>query len=129
MGKEKKIDNSKYLKCNHIWIVSMDSILSKQCIKCGLTDRVFRQDNVFSEQVDKEMRNFILDHTSTLIKGKKLDCICDFEMASLVYNKILIIHKEIDDEKLLKYMSIAINNMKEKELEKTQKKIKKIIKK
>ena len=44
-------------------------------------------------------------------KGKSTDIICDLELATAIYNKILEYYPNIDDDTAIKYLGIALDNI------------------
>ena len=114
-----------FTNCNHIWLIKKGERDSKKCLKCGLTDEVFYDETL---EECKLMQKFILEHTRTLIKGKKIEYDYEYSFVRTIYNIIKDKRPDIDDEKMKKYIEISldkINNkkMKEKKYEKCIKRI------
>ena len=54
-------------------------------------------------------------------KGKSTDIICDLELATAIYNKILEYYPNIDDDTAIKYLGIALDNIRNIEVSEERK--------
>ena len=89
--------------CNHIWFIKKGERDSKHCIKCGLTDEVFYDESI---ENSKLMKKYILNHTGTLIKGKKIEVDFDYDIIKIIYESIRKKKSDIDDDTIKKYIKI-----------------------
>lgn len=117
--------NKEFSECNHIWLIKKGDRDSKHCIKCNLTDDSFYQEENLDNKIMKE---YILNHSSTLLKGIRLDIECDYEEVKAIYNIIKYKKPDLDEETMKKYIEISIckiNSKKERE-EQYNKRIKRL---
>ena len=111
MNSDKETRN-KYSKCNHIWIVNNNVFNIKKCLKCSLTDEVFRKNDLSKEELI--MKKYISDIPNSLIKGTTVGISCDYYLAYAIYERILRNNPKIDDELIRKYIEISLKNISKK---------------
>lgn len=112
----------RYSSCNHIWIIASHDYDSAEgrsyyyhgCIKCGLDRTVFRlMENCNDLQLltpeQRVMYDFMYGHC---LGGKMLNTSCDLELAKSIYAKIKEAHPDIDDETAIKYLKVALADIK-----------------
>ena len=120
-----------YETCDHIWVVtsrSYDSYEGRKylyhgCVKCGLDQRVLEiaeeSGTKFFSDDDKMMYDFLKNHNCN--NGKCTDIICDLELATAIYKKILEYYPNIDDNTAIKYLGIALDNVRNIEVSEERK--------
>lgn len=127
----KKLKVNSYSLCNHIWVIIDNNKNNKYsnnhcgCIKCGLDKRVFYLMQLYHDldylTVDQKiMYEFMRKHF--VDSGTKTGIFCDFDLAKAVYAKIMEAHPDIDDETAIKYLNVAINDIKNIEVSDERKK-------
>lgn len=121
-----------YETCDHIWVVtsrSYDSYEGRKylyhgCVKCGLDQRVLEiaeeSGTKFFSDDDKLMYDVF--KSQNYKKGKSTDIICDLELATAIYNKILEYYPDIDDKTAVKYLEIALEDIRNIEVSEKRKK-------
>ncbi len=140
-SKEKKlytqIKTETYTSCNHIWVITDSnydycegrSYKQYGCIKCGLNQGLLERSSRLPFFSPKDI--FTKDEIIMLncmnqkegINVKYTDICCKLDVAKNLYLKIKNAFPNIDDETILKYFEIEINNSKEgKEQVKVKKK-------
>lgn len=113
-----------YSSCNHIWVNTLheyDSCEGRSynyygCIKCGLDRRVLHLMENYHDQdwLTKEQRimyNFLTNNQSDF--GIKTNLLCDLDLAKAIYSKIKQAHPNIDDETIVKYLKVALHNIRD----------------
>lgn len=113
-----------YSSCNHIWVNTLheyDSCEGRSynyygCIKCGLDRRVLHLMENYHDQdwLTKEQRimyNFLTNNQSNF--GIKTNLLCDLDLAKAIYVKIKEAHPNIDDETIVKYLKVALHNIRD----------------
>lgn len=107
-----------YEKCEHILVytkISKDHRGRTQkacgCIKCGLDDRVLRNnpDELLYEQ--QVMFDYFKDKSPLGVKGKESGYACSLPLATALYRKINEAYPDINDKTALKYFEIALDNI------------------
>lgn len=122
LTKQRKMENyleyKKYDDCNHLLITYYNDweVGYYGCIKCGL-----HHDVLFSN--DKTMYTYLNngDNLKKFWSSKRLNIVCDLELANAIYKKIIESHPDIDDETLIKYFNNAVNHIKNKEVSEERK--------
>lgn len=114
-----------YSACNHVWVNTLHEYDRYEgrsynycgCIKCGLDKRVFRLvesyqglDGLTLDQV--VMYQFMKDGHAY---GKGIDThiMCDLDLARAIYSKIKEVYPDIDDAKAIKYLKVALHNIRD----------------
>lgn len=113
-----------YSSCNHIWVNTLHEYDSWEgrsynycgCIKCGLDRRVLHLMENYHDQdwLTKEQRimyNFLTNNQSDF--GIKTNLLCDLDLAKAIYSKIKEAHPNIDDETIVKYLKVALHNIRD----------------
>ena len=113
-----------YSSCNHIWVNTLHEYDSWEgrsydycgCVKCGLDRRVLQLMENYHDQdwLTKEQRimyNFLTNNQSDF--GIKINILCDLELAKAIYAKIKEAHPNIDDETIVKYLKVALHNIRD----------------
>lgn len=114
------LKNKEYATCSHIWIVSDierdpyegRSYRYSGCIKCGLEEIVMERSIYNSSNMDFEhkiMYDFMSKNSYK--RGIRTNRYCDLELARAIYQKVKENHLDIDDQMALKYLEIALDNM------------------
>ena len=115
-----------YENCNHLWGISMDEYGEYDCfcIKCGINDKVMRLSNrgkaealSFDERV---MASVLEEHDYN--DDSDINTVCDKELAMAIYKKIKEHHPDIDDKTAVKYLEIALDDIRNIEVTDERKK-------
>lgn len=114
---DKKKQREKYNMCDHVWITSkiiyndmMNNAISEcGCIKCGLDESVLNNERSYLSYDEQVMYDYLKSNLA--IKGIKLDIQCDLDLAKAIYCKIQEAHPDIDDKTAIKYLEIALDNI------------------
>lgn len=119
-----------YDSCSHILICSSIDPSSKYlggyehrkygCIKCGLDTKILYETHLISLK-DKIMKRYLSEHISDFFKGIETEIICDLNLAKAIYSKIKSAHPNIDDETIIKYIEIALDNIRNIEVNEERK--------
>ena len=115
-----EIRNHEYECCDHVLVMTSKDYDTYEgrsqkyygCIKCGLTDEVYRKIGYGVDLLnfeEKIMYNFLKDR---YLRGKNLNVLCDLDLARSIYNKIKEKNPDEDEETLCKYFEIALENEK-----------------
>lgn len=121
----KLIKYNKYKNCNHLWIVTRDSYdeYDYACFKCGLTKKVNRLVGRGKEDIltydEKIMRKILETHNYKA--GININAVCNLELASAIYRKIMEYNPDIDDKTAVKYLEIALDNIRNIEVSEERK--------
>lgn len=120
----KQIKVSEYSSCSHIWVNTLhdfDRLEGRSydycgCVKCGLDEMVLHlmesyRDPNFLTLNDRIMYDFMktYDYQSGIDTG----IMCDLDLAKNIYEKIIKIHPDADDETIVKYLRVAIDSIKD----------------
>ena len=117
----KKIKIEDYSLCNHVWVTTgmeYDRWEERRevycgCIKCGLDQSVFiKLDNAGYKNLsykDQVMCDFLKGRCN--LNGINTELCCDLDLANAIYLKIKEKHPNIDDETAVKYLNVALNDM------------------
>ena len=122
----KSMKKNEYNDCDHILVNSKIKYKKKYpfeycgCIKCGLTDEVIDKELDSLSEEQKIMYDHLKEHHITYLSGKQLFIYCDLSLAIAICNRIKEIYPNIDDEKLINYFSIALDNMRYKDVSLTR---------
>ena len=113
-----------YSSCNHIWVNTLHEYDSWEgrsynycgCVKCGLDRRVFHlmenhHDPDWLTVEQRIMYNFLKNNQSDF--GIKANILCDLDLAKAIYTKIKEAHPNIDDETIVKYLKVALHNIRD----------------
>ena len=116
------IKNEQYLKCNHIWVNTLKDYDSYEgrtetycgCIKCGLDERViymmeYNPDCSALTEEQKIMYKIMND--CYYKKGINTNVDCNLELAMAIYKRIKEIYPNIQDGLARKYFEIALDNI------------------
>jgi len=111
-----------YASCDHIWVHTLhehDYIEGRSyhysgCIKCGLDQKVFEEANYHPEYLpyDKKIMYDYMKKT-TYDSGIHSEISCDLELGQAVYKKLKECNPDLDDESLLKFFEITIENIRD----------------
>lgn len=119
-GKQLKLYDSikreEYDECKHILVYSKIEYDRHEgrtyrncgCIKCGLDDSVLDEERDWLTNTQKIMYDYL---RKNYLKGIKTDILCDIDLATSIYSKINEAHPDIDDETAIKYFEIALDNI------------------
>ena len=120
----KQIKVEEYSSCNHIWVNTLHDYDSWEgrsynyhgCVKCGLDKRVFHLMERFHSldwlTLDQQiMYDFVENHHSS--SGINSNLLCDLDLAKAIYAKIKKVHPDIDDETAVKYLKVALHNIRD----------------
>ena len=120
----KQIKVEEYSSCNHIWVNTLHDYDSWEgrsynyhgCVKCGLDKRVFHLMERFHSldwlTLDQRiMYDFVKNHHSS--SGINSNLLCDLDLAKAIYAKIKEVHPDIDDETAVKYLKVALHNIRD----------------
>ena len=105
-----------YDNCHHILIYSTnnynifdgDGYSSKACIKCGLDNSVLHKRTDLLSIKEDIMYAYLINHG---LEGYNTNITCDANIAHAIYTRIKNRYPDIDDETLVKYFIVALNNM------------------
>ena len=121
----KQMKAGEYSSCKHVWVNTSHEYDSWEgrsynyygCVKCGLDQRVFqlmeiyrRPDLLTSNQ--RIMYDYMSDHLSYNY-GINTELFCDLDLARAIYSKIMEAHPSIDDETAVKYLKVALHNIRD----------------
>ena len=119
-----------YTSCNHVWVNTFNHYDIQEgrsykyygCVKCGLDRGIFYwidngEELTFDQRI---MYDFISFRSYN--DGIYTDILCDLDLAKAVYAKIMEAHPDIDDETAIKYLNVAINDIKNIEVSDERKK-------
>lgn len=113
-----QIKFEEYSSCNHIWVTTSHKYDSWDgrvynycgCVKCSLDRGVFSYHNPEWLTLDQRiMYDFMMSHSSS--RGIKTNISCDLDLAKAIYAKIKESHPNIDDETAVKYLKVALYNI------------------
>ena len=120
----KQIKVGEYSSCNHIWVNTLHDYDSWEgrsynyhgCVKCGLDKRVFHLMESYHSPdwltLDQRiMYDFMRNHSYG--SGIDTNLLCDLDLARAVYSKIKEVHPDIDDETAVKYLKVALHNIRD----------------
>lgn len=120
----KQIKVGEYSSCNHIWVNTLHDYDSWEgrsynyhgCVKCGLDKRVFHLMESYHSPdwltLDQRiMYDFMRNHSYG--SGIDTNLLCDLDLARAVYAKIKEVHPDIDDETAVKYLKVALHNIRD----------------
>lgn len=105
----KEIQFKKYSKCNHILVKTGND--SCGCIKCGLDDKVLNYNREALLPFSKNMYDYLNEKDIKKIKGRISPVSCDISLARSIYLHIKLVHPNIDDKTATKYFEIALDNI------------------
>ena len=122
----RKIKMEEYESCQHILIKDPVEVgrVGRYfgqpyfgCIKCGLTSKVLDL-NLSREKLNSypqihAMYDYLNKNHAMLnhLKGIKTNIDCDIDLARAIYARIKNAHPTIDDETAIKYLKIALNDI------------------
>lgn len=120
----KQIKVGEYSSCNHIWVNTLHDYNSWEgrsynyhgCVKCGLDKRVFHLSERFHSlgwlTLDQRiMYDYMKNHSYK--SGINTNLLCDLDLAKAIYAKIKEVHPDIDDETAVKYLKVALHNIRD----------------
>ena len=106
-----------YKKCQHIWVYDLYTSYNGSfcgCIKCGLDQSIndiiytFGDDVLLTEE-EKIMYQFM--KKNYVKTGICSDTYCNLNLAKAIYKKIKENNPNISDKEALKYLEIALDNI------------------
>ena len=111
-----KMKNEEYECCEHILIYSEiehDSYEGRTYrsygrIKCGLDDSILKRDRKWLPFSQKIIYDYL---SEKYLSGREVKIVCDLDLAQAIYSKIKETHPDIDDETVVKYFEIALDNI------------------
>ena len=115
-----------YENCNHLWGISMDEYGEYDCfcVKCGINDKVMRLSNRCKAEAlsfdERVMASVLEEHD--YYDDSDINTICDKELAMAIYKKIKEHHPDIDDKTAVKYLEIALEDIRNIEVSEKRKK-------
>ena len=109
----------KYASCNHILVNSKiiydeydgRTRIYSGCIKCGLDNSVLCEQGVVVPYANKIMVEFLKKH---YLNGVDTGLICNIDLATSIYSRIMEAHPNIDDKLAIKYFKAALHNIRKK---------------
>ena len=120
----KQIKVGEYSSCNHIWVNTLHDCDNWEgrsynyhgCVKCGLDKRVFHLMERFHSPVwltldQRIMYDYMKNHSYK--SGIDTNLLCDLDLAKAIYAKIKEVHPDIDDETAVKYLKVALHNIRD----------------
>ena len=115
-----------YENCNHLWGISMDEYgeYDYVCVKCGLNYKSLRLTNRGKEDslsFDERVMASVLKGQS-FVNDADINIVCDIELAMALYKKIREYHPDIDDKTAVKYLEIALEDIRNIEVSEKRKK-------
>ena len=110
------IKHEEYDECKHILVYSKvdfdryegRTYRYRGCIKCGLDNSVLGEENDYLLYSRKIMSNYL---QKKHLEGITIDVCCDIDLATSIYSKIKEAHPNIDDKTAIKYFEIALDNI------------------
>ena len=117
--------HEEYKNCDHLWFISMDEYeeYDYACLKCGLNKKALRLTNRGKEDSlsfgEKIMGPLLAEHDYK--KGTDINLVYDIELAMAIYKKIKSYHPDIDDKTAVKYLGIALDNIRNIEVNESRK--------
>jgi len=113
------IKKEEYDECRHILVYSKidhDRLEGRTyrccgCIKCGLDTSVLDEESDYLTHTQKIMYDYLRKNHLNYLNGIKTDILCDINLATSIYSKIKEAHPNIDDKTALKYFEIALDNI------------------
>ena len=128
----KQVKVEEYSSCNHIWVSALQdydgfegrSLNYYGCIKCGLDGRVLlmkrypRLIHLTSDQ--KIMYDFMIGG-NVYNKGINTNMLCNLNLAKAIYSRIKEVHPDIDDETVVKYLKVALYNIRDNKVSEERK--------
>lgn len=119
-----QIKVGEYSSCYHIWVNTLHdrdrwegrSYNYHGCVKCGLDKRVFDLMERFHDPSwltleQRVMYDFMRNHHSDY--GIDSNLLCDLDLAKAIYAKIKEVYPDIDDECAVKYLKVALHNIRD----------------
>ena len=118
--------HTEYENCNHLWVISMDEHgeYDYVCVKCGLNYKSLRLTNRGKEDTltfNERVMASVLKEQS-FVNDADINFVCDKELAMALYKKIKEQHPNIDDKTVIKYFNIALNDIRNIEVNDERKK-------
>lgn len=115
-----------YENCNHLWGISMDEYgeYDYVCVKCGLNYKSLRLTNRGKEDslsFDERVMASVLKEQS-FVNDADINLVCDKDLAMALYKKIKEHHPDIDDKTAVKYLEIALEDIRNIEVSEKRKK-------
>ena len=115
-----------YENCNHLWGISMDEYgeYDYVCVKCGLNYKSLRLTNRGKEDslsFDERVMASVLKGQS-FVNDADINLVCDKDLAMALYKKIKEHHPDIDDKTAVKYLEIALEDIRNIEVSEKRKK-------
>ena len=115
-----------YENCDHLWGVSTDEYgeYDYVCVKCGLNYKSLRLTNRGKEDTltfNERVMASVLKEQS-FVNDADINFVCDKELAMALYKKIKEQHPNIDDKTVIKYFNIALNDIRNIEVNDERKK-------
>lgn len=120
----KQIKIGEYSSCNHIWVNTLHDYDSWEgrsynyhgCVKCGLDERIFHLMESYHSPdwltLDQRiMYDYMKNHSYK--SGIDTNLLCDIDLAKAIYAKIKEVHPDIDDETAVKYLKVALHNIRD----------------
>ena len=120
----KRIKVKEYSSCNHMWITILHDYDRAEgrsynyygCVKCGLNERPKYLMGWYSnpdelKPDDKIMYDYLQNHGS--LNGNIVKLFCDLNLANSIYSKIKNAHPNIDDETAIKFLKVALHNIRD----------------
>jgi len=120
----KQIKVGEYSSCNHIWVNTLHDYDSYEgrsynydgCVKCGLDQRIFHlMESYLSPDWltlnQRIMYDYMRNHSYK--SGIDTNLLCDLDLAKAIYAKIKEVHPDIDDETAVKYLKVALHNIRD----------------
>ena len=110
-----KMQLEKYKDCDHLFIYTEvigtgnNQHRNCGCVKCGLNTNVLNKEQHNLSFTEQLMREYLLNNQ--LDNYNMSDVLCDFSLAKSIYFKIKENHPEITNEKAIKYLEIALDNI------------------
>lgn len=119
-----QMKTEEYSLCDHIWVNILQYYDHSEgrfyhyhgCIKCGLDQSVFllmenTNDPKWLTPDQRIMYDFMRYHSYNSDVNTHL--FCDLNLAKAIYSKLKEVHPNIDDETAVKYLSVALHNIRD----------------
>lgn len=118
--------HGEYENCDHLWGISMDEYgeYDYVCVKCGLNYKSLRLTNRGKEDslsFDERVMASVLKDQS-FVNSADINLVCDKDLAMALYKKIKEHHPDIDDKTAVKYLEIALEDIRNIEVSEKRKK-------
>ena len=117
----REIKSDEYASCHHLLITTSikkiddnDEIKTCGCLKCGLNEKVKYNGDWLIDydklSLDEQiMLDFLNNHQ--INKNSIINVTCNLDLAMAIYSRIKKVHPKINDKLAIKYLEIALDNI------------------